>query len=136
VADARERLFGEVNAGEDLVDPLGQRPLVLVEPADALALPGVLALGVLAELHVSPDRHEVCDVVRQQAEPVAEPALIEQVGFRIEEVLDIGLEPIIGLRARGRSRCILRRLGGKQVSAHMGLLEVCQAAGFAGTGPP
>src|SRR4051794_19633897 len=41
VADPRERFFGIMHAGQYLLDAFGQRPLVFVEPADALACPGV-----------------------------------------------------------------------------------------------
>ena len=86
-----------MNTGQDLLDTFCQSPLVFVEPADANARFGVFPFRMLSELHVATDRHEIHDIVGQKIEPVAEPTLIEQVGFHEQEVFHIGLELIVGV---------------------------------------
>src|SRR5450432_2622060 len=81
-----------MNAGQDLLDALSQRPFILIEPGDSLALPSVLLVRVLAELHVAADRHEVNQILGQQIEPFAKHPLIQQIGFHIQEILDLLLQ--------------------------------------------
>ena len=71
----------------------------------------------------------------KEIEPVAKPPLVEQLGLRIEEFLDLGLQPIISLRARELCWRGRRRLGGKQGGLMLFSSRIF-VAGFAGTGPP
>src|SRR3954447_25064664 len=77
---------------EDLFDALCHRPLVFVEPRNTLALTRVFVFLVITELNVPADRHEVDQVVRQQIEPRAKLPSIEQIGFVIQELLDLLLQ--------------------------------------------
>src|SRR5205085_7001539 len=88
VTDSRGRLLGPVDAGQDLAHAARQRVLALVEPADVHALARELALGLVVR-HVAPHRHEVANVVGEQLEPLLVAPLVEQLGFSIEELLDL-----------------------------------------------
>ncbi len=79
MTDPRQRLLAQWMPVMIWSTPLRQSPFVFVEPADVLPGPSILMLGVVAELHVAPHRHEVMQIVRQQVEPLAVPALVEQV---------------------------------------------------------
>jgi hypothetical protein len=72
-----------------ICDALGQRPLILTEPANALSNLGVLPLIMLSEFHVATDRHEVDDIVGEQPKPILEPSLVEQLDLPVEEILHI-----------------------------------------------
>src|SRR5262249_54334456 len=47
-----------------------------------------LALALVVR-HVAPHRHEVPDVVGEQIEPLFVPALVQQLGLAVQEVLDL-----------------------------------------------
>src|SRR5260370_17465009 len=79
-----------MDAGEDLLHAAGERVLALVEPVDVGALTREFTLALVVR-HVAPDRHPVADVLGEQVEPVLIPALVEQLGFPVEELLDLAL---------------------------------------------
>ena len=88
VADARGRLLGPVDAGEELLHAAAQRVLALVEPVDVQALAGELALPLVVG-DVAPHGHEVARVVGEQIEPLLVAPLVEQLGLAVEEVLHL-----------------------------------------------
>jgi hypothetical protein len=86
-----------VDAGPDLPNPLAQGLLALVHPGGILLCTREFVV-FLAMLHVRGDRHEVPQVVREQIEPLFEPALVEKVHFEEEKLLDVVVQ-----RRRNRS---------------------------------
>src|SRR5580698_1284532 len=81
-----------MHAGEDLLDAFRHRPLIFVEPGNSFALARIFPLLVLTEFHVAADRHEVNQIFRQQIEPLAEFPAIQQIGFVVQELLDLLLQ--------------------------------------------
>ena len=72
---------------------------------------------MLAELHVAADRHEIHQVLGQQIEPLLEPPLIQQVGFEIQEVLDLLAELVPCERAHHSAAA---RIGGRPSNSSHG----------------
>jgi len=68
--------------GHDLLDPLLELELALVEPVEVGALAGAL-LAPLSEGRVQVERHPVAQVFREQVEPGLELASVEQVRLAV-----------------------------------------------------
>ena len=84
-----------MDSGEYLVHPPGEGVFPLVEPADVLALAGVLPVQ-FPELHVPAHGHPVTDVVVKQGEPFLVLPGVQQLRLGEEELLDFVLEDETG----------------------------------------
>ena len=87
VGRTRERFFGPVDAGLDLLHPLQERVLGVREPRRVEAAEHVLFLP-LVELDVALERDRVNRIFRKQVEPRAQFAAIEQIVFGREKFSD------------------------------------------------
>ena len=84
----------------------------------------VFPLGVLAELHVAADRHEIDDVFGEQVEPVAKTSFVQKFGFVEKKIFHVHAQ-VVARAARIR---VFQHVG------HQALLS-CGRPAF-GIGPP